>query len=307
MADVTERCRRFSVVERTEGDMVTETFCVNISAVGSDDGMDTYEIRRKWAEDGKKSLVIELYPTLTADQCGSMDVSTMHLMNHVQELGWGEVRIVNLYSKVFSEKPTVSQLPDDGNNLSYIEEILEEPDIGGYDIVVAWGNTLASHRQTIQAKADLLGMMKDKGLSKQVKCIVTDRMGADGVHPLYLGLRHSKDVWKLQQYPLEKILDELESTVKKATAKSDKKLADSNKEAVSADAGKSPDESKAAAPAENGEKSPEHSKATAHVGNGEKTSDGSKEIIPVENGEKPTDGNSRQRKGAKKDVPPEKK
>lgn len=119
--------------------MVTETFRMDISAVGSDDGINTYEIRRKWAEKGKKALVIELYPTLTADQCGNMDVSTMHLMNHVQELGWGEVRIVNLYSKVFSEKPTVSQLSEDDNNLSYIEEILEEQDIGGYDIVIAWG------------------------------------------------------------------------------------------------------------------------------------------------------------------------
>ena len=104
--------------------MVTEMFCMNVRAVGSDDGMNTYEIHRKWAEKGKKSLVIELYPTLTADRCGSMDVSTMHLLNHVQELGWSEVRIVNLYSKVFSEKPTVNQLTDNDNNLSYILKLI---------------------------------------------------------------------------------------------------------------------------------------------------------------------------------------
>lgn len=213
--------------------MVTETFRMDISAVGSDDGINTYEIRRKWAEKGKKALVIELYPTLTADQCGNMDVSTMHLMNHVQELGWGEVRIVNLYSKVFSEKPTVSQLSEDDNNLSYIEEILEEQDIGGYDIVIAWGNTLISHRQTIQAKTDLLTMIKDKGLAKQVKCIVTNNLKANGVHPLYLGLRYSKDVWSLQPFPLEKVLNELESTEKKASARSSKKASEEEKEAVS--------------------------------------------------------------------------
>lgn len=184
--------------------MVTEMFCMNVEAVGSDDGTHTYEIHRKWAEKGKKSLVIELYPTLTVDKCGNMDISTMHLMNHVQELGWGEVRIVNLYSRVFSGKPTVSQLAEDDYNLSYIEEILEEQDIRGYDIVVAWGNTLLSHTQTVHAKTDLLTMMKDRGLAKQVKCIVTDGMKAEGVHPLYLGLRSCKGCVEAEAVPTGK-------------------------------------------------------------------------------------------------------
>lgn len=257
--------------------MVTETFCMNVSAVGSEDGINTYEIRRRWAEKGKKALVIELYPTLTADKCANMDVSTMHLMNHVQELGWSEVRIVNLYSRVFSEKPTVSQLSADDNNLSYIEEILEEQDIGEYDIVIAWGNTLISHRQTIQAKTDLLTMIKHKGLAKQVKCIVTDGLKADGVHPLYLGLRYSKDIWRLQPFPLEKILAELESTEKKAsTGNSKKKASSGEKEAVSAESD-------------------------------EKVSEGSKEAVSADSSEKVSKENDKKRKGVKRDVSADKK
>ena len=213
--------------------MVTEMFCMNVRAVGSDDGKNTYEIHRKWAEKGKKSLVIELYPTLTADKCGNMDVSTMHLMNHVQEIGWGEMRIVNLYSKVFSEKPTVKQLTDNENNLSYIEEILEEQDIKDYDIVIAWGNTLVSHINTIHAKIDLLTMMKNKGLTRQIKCIITENMKAEGVHPLYMGLRYSKDIWKLKQFPLEKVLSELEGGEKKASTESDKKKKGGKKDVLS--------------------------------------------------------------------------
>ena len=275
-----------------ERKMVTETFCMNISAVGSDDGRSTYEIHRKWAEKGKKALVIELYPTLTADKCGSMDVSTMHLMNHVQELGWSEVRIVNLYSRVFSEKPTVSRLSADDNNLSYIEEILEEQDIGGYDIVIAWGNTLISHRQTIQAKTDLLNMIKEKGLAEQVKCIVTDNLKADGVHPLYLGLRHSKDVWRLQPFPLEKVLDELESMEKKASARSSKKGSDEEKEAASA---------------EGGEKLSVVSKETASVETGEKVSDRNTEAVPADNSEKASAQTGKKKKGVKQVVPADKK
>lgn len=275
-----------------ERKMVTETFCMNISAVGSDDGRSTYEIHRKWAEKGKKALVIELYPTITADKCGSMDVSTMHLMNHVQELGWSEVRIVNLYSRVFSEKPTVSRLSADDNNLSYIEEILEEQDIGGYDIVIAWGNTLISHRQTIQAKTDLLNMIKEKGLAEQVKCIVTDNLKADGVHPLYLGLRHSKDVWSLQPFPLEKVLDELESMEKKASARSSKKGSGGEKEAASA---------------EGSEKLSVVSKETASVETGEKVSDRNTEAVPADNSEKASAQTGKKRKGVKQVVSADKK
>lgn len=167
--------------------------------------------------------MIELYPTVTADKCGNMDVSTMHLLNHVKEFGWAEVRIVNLYSKVFLEKPTVGQLTDNDNNLSYIEEVLEEQDIKEYDIVIAWGNSLLSHTQTIHAKIDLLKMMKNRGLIKQVKCIVTDHISAEGIHPLYLGLRYSKDIWRLKPYPLEKVLQGLEEGEKKTPAKVKKK------------------------------------------------------------------------------------
>ena len=288
--------------------MVTETFRMDIRAVGSDDGMNTYEIHRKWAEKGKKSLVIELYPTLTADKCGNMDVSTMHLMNHVQELGWSEVRIVNLYSKVFSEKPTVSQLSADDNNLSYIEEILEEQDMKEYDIVIAWGNTLISHRQTIQAKTDLLTMIKNKGMEKQVKCIVTDDLKADGVHPLYLGLRYSKDVWRLQQYPLETVLDELESTEKKASARSSKKASDEEKKAVSAgNREKASAESRETVPVENGEKDFGGSTEAVPVESDEKVSDRSTEAIPAESNGKAFAENGKKRKGVKRDVSADKK
>ena len=183
---------------------------------------------------------------------------------------------MNLYSKVFSEKPTVSQLSEDDNNLSYIEEILEEQDIGGYDIVIAWGNTLISHRQTIQAKTDLLTMIKEKGLAKQVKCIVTNNLKANGVHPLYLGLRYSKDVWSLQPFPLEKVLNELESTEKKASAEND--------EAVSGD-----------------------SKVTVPAANGEKALSERKVAVSGENDEKASAEIGKKRKGVKRDVSADKK
>ena len=144
--------------------MITGEVNMNIWAVGTDDGKSTYEIRRKWGEEGKKALVIELYPTISVENCGVLDVSTMHLINHVNDFGWKEMRIVNLYANVITKKPSVSELQE--NSLAYIEEILEEEDIKTYDIVIAWGNSLLTHKGTTNVKIDLLSMLEEKGLDK---------------------------------------------------------------------------------------------------------------------------------------------
>ena len=47
--------------------MITGKMNMNILAVGTDDGKNTYEIRRKWGENGKKGLVIGLYPTIPVE------------------------------------------------------------------------------------------------------------------------------------------------------------------------------------------------------------------------------------------------
>lgn len=159
--------------------MITGEVNMNIWAVGTDDGKSTYEIRRKWGEEGKKALVIELYPTISVEKCGTLDVSTMHLINHVSDFGWKEMRIVNLYANVITKKPSVSELQE--NSLAYIEEILEEEDIKTYDIVIAWGNSLLTHKGTINVKTDLLSMLEEKGLSKNVKCISVEGVSAKSV------------------------------------------------------------------------------------------------------------------------------
>lgn len=240
--------------------MQTEIFQMSVEAVGTDDGRNTYEIRRKWGDRGKKSLVVELYPTLSPAMCGKMDLSTMHLLNHAEELGWSEIRIVNLYSRVFAGKPTASQLEEDAENLSYIETILEEEDIGEYDLVIAWGNTLLNHQNTIHAKIDLLSMMKEKGLVNQVKYIITDNLDSYGVHPLYLGLRYASDKWKLGEYPVEKMLKELESGGNKAEKGEDKT------------AGEKPNSRKME------KKSLNHGKEVKHLS--DKTKKGAKENVP---------------------------
>lgn len=209
--------------------MITGKMNMNILAVGTDDGKNTYEIRRKWGENGKKGLVIGLYPTIPVEHCEMLDVSTMHLINHVKDFGWNEMRIVNLYARVITKKPSASELQE--NSLAYIEEILEEEDIKTYDIVVAWGNSLSTHKGTTNAKIDMLSMLKEKGMDKNVKSISVEgaSVRSAGTHPLYLGLHYPREKWRLTEYPLKESLEELLQGVKQDKTESEKKATDTAK------------------------------------------------------------------------------
>ena len=148
----------------------------------------------------------------------------MHLINHVNDFGWKEIRIVNLYANVITKKPSVSELQE--NSLAYIEEILEEEDIKTYDIVIAWGNSLLTHKGTINVKTDLLSMLEEKGLSKNVKCISVEGVSAKsvGVHPLYLGLHYPREKWNLIDYPLKESLEALIQSEKRDKTEKGKKV-----------------------------------------------------------------------------------
>ena len=207
--------------------MVKEEFNMRTELVASEDGTHTYEVRRTWSEDGKKALVLELYPTLSLGRTDELDLSTLHLLNHAKDFGWGMVRIVNLYSLVCNGgKPKASDLLYDDENMAYIEDILESEDIGEYDIVIATGNSLSTHAATIETKTDIFEMLRDKGLSGQTKCIVTDSMDVNkssGVHPLFLGLHYGKDVWRLETFDIEEELKLLSEAMKPKTKVSEPK------------------------------------------------------------------------------------
>lgn len=124
--------------------MIKKQSSLKTTVVALDDGKHTFGISRKWDEDRRTGVIIELYPTISADKACEMDLSTMHLMNHVRDFDWGEVRIVNLYSTVFIGKPTTSMLGQDMENVAYIENILDGADSVDMDIVITWGSSLST-------------------------------------------------------------------------------------------------------------------------------------------------------------------
>jgi len=186
--------------------MIRKKINMETVVIGLENGRETYEICRTWNEEGGKALVIELYPTISWENPMILDVSTMHLLNHAEELGWGMVRIINLYPTVFDVKPLVGDLAESVANMEYIRDVLSEKDIAEYDIVIAYGNGLLSHACTQHLKEKIMKMIVEKGLSLQVKHIVTDSLDTKkqlGTHPLFLGLRHNHEKWQLEKYPIK--------------------------------------------------------------------------------------------------------
>lgn len=192
--------------------MSVTNIAMEIEVTGSDDGKETFCVSRKWDKSGRKALVIELYPTITTYAPIHMDKSAAALINHADAFGWGSVKIVNLYSKVFVSKPLVAQLHESPENFQFIEDILDNPEIIHYDIVIAWGSSLSTHAGTNQIKRYILNLLLEKGLLEQTKHIVTEQLMTNdgiGTHPLYLLLRHNSEEWYLQSYPLENELERL--------------------------------------------------------------------------------------------------
>ena len=198
--------------------MLEENSTVTTRITASEDTKRTFEVQKVWEDaEGRSAIVIELYPTLHISEGNRMDLSMMHLLNHVEELGWKDVRILNLFSTVFDRKPLAKQLKMDEENLAYFQKVLEQPDIKESDIVVAWGTTLENNQNAREMKKKFLSLLVQKGLGGQVKQFSVDTLETlqqISPHPLYLGLRHAREEWKLENFPLSKVLKELEPKVK---------------------------------------------------------------------------------------------
>lgn len=97
--------------------------------------------------------------------------------------------------------------------------------------MIAWGNSLSTHKGTTNAKVDMLSMLEEKGLDKNVKSISVQgiSMKSVGTHPLYLGLHYPREKWSLIEYPLKESLEGLLQSVKQNKTENEKKATDTAK------------------------------------------------------------------------------
>lgn len=141
-------------------------FTLETTVVGTADGRETYEVRKKFSTEGKTAILIALYPTVSMLNPMITDTSTMHLLNHVHEMGYNEIRITNIFSTVFGRKPSAKQLHESEENMQYVENLIEESDKTKTDFIVAWGSSLGKNANANGIKVRILQMLLDKGWEK---------------------------------------------------------------------------------------------------------------------------------------------
>ncbi len=212
--------------------MKTSVTNVETTIVSSDDGVNTYEVKKRLLDGkgnpaaGKDAILIGLHPTTNAGEPYKTDLSTNHLVCKMPELGLRSVRILNLFSQVqdFGKLPAKG-LEVDEENLRYIESAMKEPGSEGSPVIAAWGNGMASSKAANLTKArisDLLGVYRPKGDLCQLSAPSLSLDSEECAHVLYLGIRHKRETWSLREYRFPKKETPVEKPEKKGRKKAPK-------------------------------------------------------------------------------------
>ena len=154
--------------------------------------------------EGECGYLISLYPTRTAENIFSNDSTLNHLVSHMQELGFNELHIVNLFSKAVSSQ---RGLTIDEENMQYIEKLMSGKEFADSKFVIAWGNSMQNSQAVSDSKVRIFNMFLkhcSKGKLYQITTMDRNIEPTPAPHPLFLGIRASSSVWGLQEFKIKK-------------------------------------------------------------------------------------------------------
>ncbi len=200
----------------------TET-ALKTSILSSEDGAKTFSITKEVEGiEGGHAYFILLYPTRTAANSYIEDSTNNHILNHMEDLGLKAYTVINLFSKVTQSRLSLSGLSLDEENMVFIQERVFKNLPEDSKVVVAWGNTQQNSPVICRSKQRILELWDVEQPSRSLYQLTVDGMTKDnlGVHPLYLGIRHSQGFWKLTTYPHKRVLKEIKAQLEKKKAKS---------------------------------------------------------------------------------------
>ncbi|WP_035768688.1 DUF1643 domain-containing protein [Butyrivibrio sp. NC2002] len=180
---------------------------------------NTYEvIRESHVNDGSEAIIIQLYPTISVDNPYVLDTTTMHLINKMPELNISKAHVLNLFSKVITQKPLSSDLPTiDEENLNYISRALKSIN-NNVKVIIAWGNSHITNLIVNRSKLKVLELIMANNLDAYQIISSDSPMLPDGCHILFLGLRYSDNCWQLEKFPLDSEFKRIGIIVTKRTS-----------------------------------------------------------------------------------------
>lgn len=133
------------------------------SLTASENGEHTYAFTKDFEElNGKRGVLILLYPTRTEENYHVEDSTTIHIMKHMKQLGLKSYTIVNLFSHVVRKRLSTRGLTIDEKNLQFIKtEIFEKYDSEKDIVIIAWGNSHETSQAVNDAKKKVLEMWSE--------------------------------------------------------------------------------------------------------------------------------------------------
>ena len=183
----------------------THKISVETELVCSADGEYTYEIIKRFpGAEGKKGIILSLYPTRTKENLYADDSTLNHIVGHMRDLGLNELHMVNLFAQVTEGKIKVKDLAVDTENMKYLESIISAPDFKDYTFIIAWGNSLATCYACQKSKHEVFSMLKklvNKPTVYQINLEDHD-IEVAFAHPLFLGIRGGRSGWTLEKKAL---------------------------------------------------------------------------------------------------------
>lgn len=209
--------------------MKTVTSKIESSMICSEDGLNTYVVRKKFTDrTGNKALIVQLYPTLTEKDIDTVDTTMLHFLNHLDDLNLKEVAFVNLFSKVCRVRPSVKELSVDTANLAQIKKIMLEDDFADWKVIIAWGSSMEKNVIAGQMKREIIKLYREvvpDGVLWQLTADDIYMKNEAAVHALYMGIRHKNSHWNLEKYqiPVELTREEQSKNSKSNKSKGKKK------------------------------------------------------------------------------------
>lgn len=189
---------------------VTHNSCIETEIICSPDNKNTYCItKRLQGVEGETGIIVMLFPTRNADNMNADDSTLNHIVAHLGDFGFNEVKIINLFSKVVNARISVRGLEVDSENMKFIDDvILADKDLNKQKLIVAFGSSMESSKAVNKSKRQIMEMFLNKlpkGKIYQIVC--PERDITDGAcHPLFLGIKAKTSKWRLLEYNTDKIL-----------------------------------------------------------------------------------------------------
>ncbi len=189
---------------------ITHNSCIETEIICSPDNKNTYCItKRLKGIEGETGIIVMLFPTRNADNMNADDSTLNHIVAHLGDFGFNEVKIINIFSKVVNARISARGLEVDSENIKFIDDvILADKDLNKQKFIVAFGNSMETSKAVNDSKRQIIKSYLDKlpkGKIYQIVC--PERNITDGAcHPLFLGIRAKTSKWRLMEFNTDKIL-----------------------------------------------------------------------------------------------------